>query len=104
MKTSLLALFSILTLALSSSANECSQYEAQFSGTVINVEKDFLDQNQVDCYFQISFTGYSTHALCPLDFSKVYGIKHLANSCSTIKEGSQMSGVLVEKDGYIYID
>lgn len=104
MKSNLLIIFSLVMVALTSNAYDCKQKEAQFMGTVVNVQKDYLDQNVVECYFQIEFSSYSPHALCPLDYLNAASVKHLASSCQSVKEGDEVSGVLVQKNSFIYIE
>lgn len=103
MKTIVLAL---TTLAFSSAfAFDCKQNEAQFIGKVTDLRVERIDQGIRDCYFKIQFTRFDQSMVCPLDEGKASSVELLDYDCRMgLENGQEISGYLVEKDGYIYIE
>lgn len=92
-------------LLFSANAFECSQNEAQFIGTVKNLRVLKIDQGIRDCFYKIEFSSYQAHGLCPLSEGRAYSAELLDSDCSmSLTEGQEISGYLVEKNGYIYLD
>lgn len=103
MKTIVLAL---TTLAFSSAfAFDCQQNEAQFIGKVTDLRVERIDQGIRDCYFKIQFTRFDQSMVCPLDEGKAASTELLDSDCRMgLENGQEISGYLVEKNGFIYID
>lgn len=103
MKTILLALS---TLVMSSTfAFDCAQNEAQFMGKVKDLRIVKIDQGIRDCYFKIEFSRFDQSMVCPLDEGKAASAELLDTDCRMgLENGQDISGYLVEKNGFIYID
>lgn len=98
--------FALTSLCLSSAyAFNCSQNEAQFIGKVKDLRIVKIDQGIRDCYFKIEFTRFDQSMICPLDEGKASTTELLDSDCNRgLENGQEISGYLVEKNGYIYID
>ncbi len=97
----------LVLLAFSSSvfAYSCPQNEAQFIGTVKDLRIVKIDQGLRDCYYQINFSDYRTHGLCPLDESLAASTELLDSDCSMgLENGKEISGYLIEKNGEVFLD
>ena len=77
---------------------DCSQREAQFSGVV----KEFRTQPGT-CYFKIKFHSYSMSTICPLDID-IAQARELVDSECKYRNGQSLRGVLVWKNGALFID
>lgn len=77
--------------------------EAQFIGTVTEYSKDRLDQNVIECSFKIEFNDYKESGVCPLSYSDAATTRFADTSCS-LKNGDQVSGYLIVKDGQVVIE
>lgn len=99
-------LVAITSLFLSSAfAFDCSQNEAQFIGKVIDLRIERVDQGIRDCYFKVQFTRFDSSMVCPLDEGKATSAELLDFDCRmNLENGQEISGYLVEKNGFIYID
>lgn len=99
-------LITLTSLFLSSAyAFNCTQNEAQFIGTVKDLRVVKIDQGIRDCYFRIEFIRFDQSMVCPLDEGQAANTEILDSDCRMGLENSQeISGYLVEKNGYIYID
>lgn len=101
---SLIALIAFGAL-FSVNAFECKQNEAQFIGTVKDLRVVRIDQGIRDCFYKIEFSSYQVHGLCPLDEGKAASAELADYDCSmSLKNGQDISGYLVEKDGNVYLD
>jgi hypothetical protein len=101
-------LLTTLLLAASFQAHadlfNCSQNEAQFIGQMTDIQRDVLDQNIVICSYRVQFSDYRASGICPLSESLAAEARFEAASCSSVAEGKEVSGYLVQKDGAIYIE
>lgn len=110
-------LISFLALASTSFAADCVQPEAQFKGVVTSFYDYQDDYAQIgECHFKIAIKmeDYQPSQVpgCGLDYSEVlnttfsYDYYHSAGvfSCPVSREGEELSGYLVKKDGVISID
>lgn len=77
--------------------------EAQFIGKVTEYSKDRLDQNVIECSFKIDFTDYKESGVCPLSYGEASEARFADTSCS-LKNGDEVSGYLIVKDGQVVID
>lgn len=80
----------------------CGQQEAQFIGNVINQSK-IQSGSSTSCTFEITYSMFNYSMVCPLDEGEVYGVKFEDAACS-LKNGDQVSGILIKKDGAVYIE
>ncbi len=81
----------------------CQQQEAQFVGKVAHHQTHLLDQNQKECTFSIVFTHFNPSKVCPLSEGETYEVQFEDYNCS-LKNNQSISGVLVKKDNFIYIE
>lgn len=93
MKNVILGL-ALISSAAMSSAYACSAPEAQFIGIVKNAT--------AECTYEIEFTMYNPSMVCPLSIDEALTV-YTDKSC-TLKNGDQVSGVLVVKDGNLEIE
>lgn len=100
---SLLALMALAIAFTSQAEFNCTQQEAQFIGTVRDTRVEWIDQGVFDCYFKIEFSRYNISMVCPLDISEAEGFELLDASCA-LKDGDEVSGILVKKDGVLFIE
>ncbi len=77
--------------------------EAQFIGKVTEYSKERLDQNVIECSFKINFTDYKESGVCPLSYYEASETRFADTSCS-LKNGDQVSGYLIVKDGQVVIE
>lgn len=100
-------IFALITSALISTsfASECKQNEAQFTGHVTELKILKIDQGVWDCTFKISFTRFNPSIVCPLDFNRAANEELQDYNCSRrFTNGDEISGILIEKNGYIAIE
>lgn len=103
MKTILVAL-SALVMA-NAHAFDCSQNEAQFIGKVTALREVKIDQGIRDCYFRIQFSRFDQSMVCPLDEGQATNTELLDSDCKmNLQNGQEISGYLIEKNGFIYIE
>jgi hypothetical protein len=81
----------------------CVQQEAQFIGNVKNFQKVAVDQYIYDCSYQIDFTMFNPSYVCPLVVGEVSMTRFEDLNCS-LKNGDQVSGVLIKKDDLVTIE
>ena len=81
----------------------CGQHEAQFIGYVKNFQKVAVDQYIVDCSYEIEFTMFNSSMVCPLVIGEVSYLRFEDQSCQ-LKDGQQVSGVMVKIDGKVTIE
>lgn len=81
----------------------CVQQEAQFIGSVVSHKKEAVDQYIVDCSFEIDYSMFNVSRTCPLVIGEVSGLRFSDRDCA-LKNGDQVSGVLVKKDGVVVIE
>lgn len=93
MKNIILGL-ALTSTALFSTAQACQQ-EAQFIGTVTNVS--------ADCSYKIDFSMYNVSMVCPLGIDEALMTRFKDASC-TLKNGDQVSGILINLNDQIVID
>ena len=80
-----------LVLATSVTSLACSQYEAQFIGKVIKIEKTSANT----CAVQIDFSSFNSSIMCPLDISEAEGREITTTQCDK-KAKDTISGILVD--------
>ncbi len=100
MKTIFLALAFLVS---AQSVLACSNPEAQFIGKVTEYKKVGIDQYNYDCSFKIDFTSYQASGVCPLDSVEASQTEFIDTQCS-LKNGDEVSGYLVVKNGQIVIE
>jgi hypothetical protein len=93
----------IAVFSLSSFALACPHQEGQFIGTVKNYQKVGVDQYLYDCSFEVELSYFRPSFVCPLHPGEVSAFRIEDTQCS-LKEGEQISGVLVLKDGVLTIE
>ena len=98
MKTLILA----SALVISSAVFACDQQEAQFIGKVRNYSV-VQNGNSRICTFEIDYSMFNYSQVCPLDEGEVAGIRFSDSSCS-MKDGDQVSGIMVKKGDSVYIE
>lgn len=101
--------FLVFALAIISTtslyARNCVQNEAQFIGNVTELRIIDLDQGQRDCTFKIAFTLFNESGVCPLYISVAQVAELEDRLCSLeLANGDEISGILIEKNGYIFIE
>lgn len=77
---------------------DCTQYEAQFIGKVKSIEK-----KGDSCIVKASFRFFNESQICPLDMAQVMVDGFEPRSCD-LKLDDEISGILVEKDGRIFVE
>ena len=90
-------------LVAANSALACSNPEAQFVGTVTNHQEYTSYEVLVECYYSVKFSEYKESGVCALDEQEASKAVFFDATCS-LKDGDQVSGYLVVKDGEIAID
>lgn len=94
-----------LVFLTSVQAFECSQNEAQFIGNVTELKVTRIDQGIWDCTYKISFTRFNPSIVCPLDMELAAQEEFQDYNCSRqFTNGDEISGILVEKNGSIFIE
>lgn len=92
----------ILVLAVAATASvqaqACSQFEAQFIGTVSKIEK----KGQA-CTVRIDFSTFDSSIVCPLDISEVEG-KDIATTQCDKKLNDSISGIVINSHGKLSIE
>lgn len=78
------------------SAMACDQQEAQFIGLVKNY-------SAANCSFEIEYSMFNPSYVCPLVPGEVSSLKFTDAACG-LKNGDQVSGVLVKKDDSVVIE
>lgn len=102
MKITILA---ISFLALTSVHAKCTQNEAQFIGNITELKITNLGQNKRDCTFKISFTRFNESVVCPLSYTEAQSAELEDYLCSKkLTNGDEISGILIERNGYIYLE
>jgi hypothetical protein len=97
-------LFFAMAFSLSSySAVACSNPEAQFTGVVTSVEKYETYHYITECFYKVKFTDFKASSVCPLD-EEVAVAAEFSNPTCDLKEGAQVSGYLVVKNGEVIIN
>ena len=76
----------------------CVQQEAQFIGNVKNFQS--VGSN---CSYGIDFTMFNSSFVCPLDIDEVSTLRFADKSCQ-LKDGDQVSGVMVKQDDSVVIE
>lgn len=103
MKTFFIALSSLVLSSVH--AFDCTQNEAQFIGKVTDLRVVRIDQGIRDCYFKIQFTRFDSSMVCPLDEGTVASTELLDADCRmNLENGQEISGYLIEKNGYLSIE
>jgi len=101
----LMSLFLAIIAATSVHAYDCKQNEAQFIGNVTELRIVNLGPGVRDCTFKISFTRFNESQVCPLDYSLATEAEFEDYLCSRkLTNGDEISGYLVEKNGFVRID
>lgn len=86
-------------------AFECKQNEAQFIGKVKDLRVERIDQGIRDCFYKIEFSRYDISQICPLDEAKASSVEYVDYDCKLgLENGQEISGYLVEKDGYVIVE
>jgi hypothetical protein len=98
----------VITCLLSVSflkAEECKEKAGQlFLGKARNVKVFMLDQYMPDyCTYQIEFVHYQTAFYCGLGAGEIGHLSLRDDSCS-IKEGMELSGILVLKEDQLSLE
>ncbi len=96
-------LFAVAFLVSAQSVLACSNPEAQFIGKVTEYKKVGVDQYLYDCSFKIDFTSYQASGVCPLDSAEASNTEFVDANCE-LKNGDEVSGYLVVKNGQIVIE
>ncbi len=98
-----LFLASILLGSLNVSAFDCTQSEAQFIGKIKSTRVERIDQGVRDCFHKLDFSLFNSSMVCPLDIDEALNLEVFDYNCQ-LSEGSEVSGVLVLKDGQLVIE
>ena len=101
------SLFIIFILCLSSTAYSfsCEQNEAQFIGKVTQLREEIIDQAVRDCYVKIDFRYFNENILCPLDRMTAEFSEIKDYDCQRhLEAGQEVSGILIEKNGDLFIE
>ena len=95
----------ILCLLLSYAANSfsCEIQEAQFIGTVQNLNEFQNGTANKKCTFQIEFTMLNPSYVCPLVIGEISTVIFADDSCE-LKNGQAVSGILKKVDGIVEIE
>lgn len=95
----------LMTLLISSSSTvysmECQQREIQIQGFAKVLDPELGDVHETICRFQIDFSKpirFSVSQVCPLDLDPLREVQFIDADCE-IKQGAEVSGVIVEKNG-----
>ncbi len=89
----------IFVLSISMTSQACQQYEAQFIGKVIKIEKI----TATTCAVKIDFSSFNSSIVCPLDISEVNGKDIITTECSK-KANDTISGILIDDGQQISIE
>lgn len=81
-------------------AQACSQFEAQFTGTVSRI---VTTKTSDACLIQVNFETFNSSIMCPLDISEARGVYLKSTSCDK-KIGDSISGVVINKGDLTYIE
>lgn len=82
---------------------DCNQQEAQFIGTVREVQMRSLDQKTTQCFYKIQYSQYNPSMLCPLDIDEAYNAEFQDTSCQ-LRMNDEVSGYMVKKGDSLYIE
>lgn len=88
-----------LTVLTTLSAQACDQFEAQFIGKLVKLDK----AADSTCQVEIDFSSFSSSVICPLDISDVRGRVISSPYCDK-KVGETISGILVDDGEKVYIE
>jgi hypothetical protein len=88
-----------LVLATSITSHACQQFEAQFIGKVIKIEK----VTETTCSVKIDFSSFNSSIVCPLDISEVNGKEIITTECGK-KANDTISGILIDDGQKISIE
>lgn len=88
-----------LVLATSITSQACQQYEAQFIGKVVKIEK----ASAGSCTVEINYSSFNSSIMCPLDISEVNNKDVVTTQCDK-KAGETISGILVDDGAQLYIE
>ena len=100
--------FLFLLLAFSSVvfSMECQQREIQIQGFAKVLTPELGDVHETICRFQIDFSKpirFSVSQVCPLDLDPLREVQFIDADCE-IKQGAEVSGVIVEKNGFYFFE
>jgi len=97
--------FSVLGLVLASSvpAMACELQEAQFIAKVKYHYDVQMDEVNRECFFNLEFVQLNPSAECPLDSDDVSSAEFWDYACK-YENGDQLSGVIGEKNGQVFIE
>lgn len=89
----------LLISASAAAAEQCQQEEAQFRGTVTDVQESGTDA----CTYRIDYSDLISSAACPMNEEHAW-LSRLVSSPCTVKEDDDISGYLIFKDGILVIE
>jgi aerobic-type carbon monoxide dehydrogenase small subunit (CoxS/CutS family) len=89
----------VLVLTTSITSQACSQYEAQFIGKVVKIERTSADA----CTVQIDFSSFNSSIMCPLDISEADDKEITTTQCDK-KAKDTISGILVDDGEKLFVE
>lgn len=89
--------------AINAFSFECSQKEAQIIGKITSTRVERIDQGIRDCFHKLEFRYFNPSMLCPLDTVDALNLELVDFDCQ-LDSSSEISGVLIEKDGQLFLD
>ena len=96
-------LICIATLIFAAQAFSCEQYEAEFIGKVKNQVSIARSESITECFYEVEYSLFNASYICPLDIDVVSTNKFQDYNCS-LKNGDQVSGVLVLKNNVLIVE
>lgn len=93
--------FFLMTLA--SASWGCPQQEGQFFGIVRDHQNLKQSQGSSRCSFELELTSFQSSFVCPLFPGEVSTLRIEDPQCQ-LREGDQLSGILVLKNGILTIE